>query len=235
MASAKRSAADFLPERLSLPNLRAAAAGCRGCDLYRHATHVVFGEGEPGASLLFVGEQPGDKEDLEGRPFVGPAGKIFDRALAEAGIARREVYVTNAVKHFKYVLRGKRRIHAKPKQLEIRACAPWLEAEIHAVQPKIVVALGATAAQGLMGTSFRLTKHRGEILASPLAPRVIATVHPSSILRAPDDDARHREMALFVEDLKRVAAALRSPKPAIHPPERAPAERRKARDAMIGR
>lgn len=243
VASTRCSAADFIPEKLSLKSLREAAEGCHGCDLYKTATQVVFGEGQTGARIMFVGEQPGDKEDLDGRPFVGPAGKLLDRALAEAGISRRDVYVTNAVKHFKFVQRGKRRIHAKPKQIEIRACEPWLEAEIKAVQPKLVVALGATAAQSLLGASFRLTKHRGEIVASPLAPRVIATVHPSSILRARDDESRHAEMSLFIADLKRVATALKAARSestigapvrtrdSQREPKRAPAKRSRAATA----
>jgi DNA polymerase len=200
-----RSAADFFPERVTLKSLREAAACCRGCDLYKDATQTVFGEGAAHAKVMLVGEQPGDSEDREGHPFVGPAGKLLRRAMDEAGIAPRDVYITNAVKHFKYIWRGKRRIHNKPKVIEVRACRPWLEAEISVVQPEIVVALGATAAQTLLGSAFRLTAHRGEVVVSDLAPRVIATVHPSSILRAPDDDARHVELAEFIGDLKKVA------------------------------
>ncbi|HYZ15052.1 MAG TPA: UdgX family uracil-DNA binding protein, partial [Candidatus Acidoferrum sp.] len=169
------------------------------------------------AYVMFVGEQPGDSEDREGHPFVGPAGKLLRRAMVEAGIDPADAYITNAVKHFKYIWRGKRRIHNKPKVTEIRACRPWLEAEIKLVRPNVVVALGATAAQALLGSAFRLTAHRGELLASDLAPRVIATVHPSSILRAPDDDARHVEMAEFIADLRCVAQAVasaRTPTPA---------------------
>jgi uracil-DNA glycosylase len=205
-----RSAADFLPERRSLRSLRDAAAGCRGCDLYKDATQTVFGEGRAHAPLMFVGEQPGDAEDNEGRPFVGPAGKLLRKAMVAAGIDEDDVYITNAVKHFKFVQRGKRRIHAKPKTTEIRACTPWLIEEIEQVRPALVVALGATAAQALLGPAFRLTQHRGEVLASPLAPHVVATVHPSSILRAAGDDARERELAAFTDDLKRVAKAVRS-------------------------
>jgi len=205
-----RSAADFLPARKTLASLREAAAGCRGCDLYENATQTVFGEGNAHASLMLVGEQPGDSEDREGHPFVGPAGKLLQRALSEAGIANDDVYITNAVKHFKFEWRGKRRIHAKPKRIEVRACEPWLIEEIKQVKPKLVVALGATAAQALLGPQFRLTERRGELLASPVAPRVVATVHPSSILRAPDDEARHAEMARFVDDLRIVAAMLRA-------------------------
>jgi len=161
-----------------------------------------------------VGEQPGDKEDLEGRPFVGPAGTVLNKALAAAGIDRNDVYVTNIVKHFKWEPRGKRRLHKKPNTLEIRACRPWLEAEIRAVKPQIVVLLGATAAQGILGSKFRVTQHRGEWLSSEIAPNVIATVHPSSILRAPDEDSRHEEMKRFVADLKKVAAAVKQNKAA---------------------
>jgi DNA polymerase len=201
-----RSAADYLPAHPTLNSLRAAAARCRGCDLYKHATQTVFGEGRAPAPLMFVGEQPGDTEDREGHPFVGPAGKLLRLAMLEAGIDPHDVYVTNAVKHFKFVERGKRRIHAKPKVTEIRACRPWLEAEIALVHPHVVVALGATAAQALLGPGFRLTQHRGELVSSELAPRVIATVHPSSILRARDDETRHREFAAFVDDLRAITA-----------------------------
>lgn len=203
-----RSAADYLPATRSLKALREAARGCRGCDLYKAATQTVFGEGKARASLMLVGEQPGDREDIEGHPFVGPAGKLLHRALDEAGIDPKSAYITNAVKHFKYVVRGKRRIHNKPRTIEIRACAPWLEAEIEAVKPKIVVALGATAAQALLGSGFKLTQHRGEVHESALAARVLATVHPSAILRARDDESRHREYAMFVEDLRIVAGAI---------------------------
>jgi len=208
-----RSAADFLPKKLSLKSLREAAAHCRGCDLYKDATQTVFGEGKARAKLMFVGEQPGDSEDRKGHPFVGPAGTLLRKAMLEAGIEPADVYVTNAVKHFKYIWRGKRRIHNKPRRIEIRACSPWLESEIKVVKPDLVVALGATAAQALLGPSFRLTQHRGKVTSSQLAPRVIATVHPSSILRAPDDETRHEEMAKFVADLKRVAKAARTRKP----------------------
>jgi len=206
-----RSAEEFLPEpeRRSLPRLRDAAAGCRGCDLYRNATQTVFGEGASGAEIVMVGEQPGDREDLEGAPFVGPAGRLLDRALEEVGIDRRKVYVTNAVKHFKWTPRGKRRIHKRPSAEEVRACRPWLDAELAAVKPRVLVALGAIAAQALLGRQFRLTEHRGEFVESPLAPLVTATVHPSSILRAPDDPSRHEAMEAFVKDLRVVAAALR--------------------------
>jgi DNA polymerase len=204
-----RSAADFLPARRTLPTLRAAAEGCRGCDLYRRGTRTVFGEGPTAARVMLVGEQPGHEEDLAGHPFVGPAGRLLDRALAEAGIARDDVYVTNVVKHFKWERRGKRRIHAKPGQTEIAACLPWFQAELQAVKPNAVVCLGATAAQALLGPRFQVTKQRGQWLSSALAPRVLATVHPSAILRAPDEAARHREMEAFVADLTRVRATLR--------------------------
>ena len=197
-----RSAADFLPARRSLPSLQQAARDCRGCGLYRAATQTVFGEGRVGAPLMLVGEQPGDKEDQAGEPFVGPAGKLLDRALLDAGIAREDAYVTNAVKHFKFVERGKRRIHAKPKTIEIRACEPWLEAEIAAVRPRLVVALGATAAAALLGPKFRLTQQRGTIVDGNAGYRLLATVHPSSILRAQDDDSRHRELQHFIADLR---------------------------------
>jgi uracil-DNA glycosylase len=201
-------ATPFLPDRASLTALRTAARGCRGCPLWMHATQTVFGEGLVRARLMLVGEQPGDKEDLAGHPFVGPAGALLDRGLEEAGIERKDAYVTNAVKHFKWVERGKRRIHQKPNAREIGACHPWLEAELEVVRPLVLVALGATAAQALLGRAFRVTRQRGTWVESALAPRVTATVHPSSILRAPTDEDRHREMALFVKDLRVVAAAL---------------------------
>jgi uracil-DNA glycosylase family protein len=209
-AKSKRSAAEFLPVTTDLDALRAAAEGCRGCDLYENATQTVFGEGTPRADVMLVGEQPGDREDTEGRPFVGPAGKVLDRALEDAGLDRAKVYVTNAVKHFKWTPapRGKRRIHKKPGAEEIRACRPWLEAEVQEVRPKVLVALGATAAQALMGRQFRLTQHRGELLESELGPLVSATVHPSSILRAPDDRARQEAMEGFVRDLATIATAV---------------------------
>jgi uracil-DNA glycosylase family protein len=198
-------AATYLPERLSLPQLREAVQGCQGCDLYRNATQAVFGEGARHADVMLVGEQPGDKEDLAGKPFVGPAGRLLDRALEGAGIDRAQTYVTNAIKHFKWQGRGKRRIHQKPSWSESVACRPWLEAELGIVQPTVVVALGATAAQSLLGRDFRLTKHRGEVLESDLAEHVIATVHPSAILRAQDDESRHEEFAAFVDDLRAAA------------------------------
>jgi DNA polymerase len=206
---APRSAAAFMPARRTLPALREAARHCRGCDLWTRGTQTVFGEGDRGARVLMVGEQPGNDEDLAGKPFVGPAGKLLDRALGLVSIDRRDVYVTNVVKHFKWESRGKRRIHAKPNAMEIAACLPWLQAELDLVKPEVVVCLGATAAQALLGKGFRVTKQRGEWVSSPWAPRVLATVHPSSILRAPDEDARRAEMERFVEDLAEVAKVLR--------------------------
>ena len=203
-----KSVPEMIPARPTLTKVRETAKGCRACHLYRHATQTVFGEGPRKAEVMMVGEQPGDAEDLAGHPFVGPAGKLLDRALAEAGIDRKIVYVTNVVKHFKFEARGKRRIHAKPNGSEIAACRPWLETEIALVQPRVLVCLGATAAQALLGTSFKVTQQRGRFVASTLAPRVTATVHPSSILRAPDDAGRHAELARFVADLRRVAAEL---------------------------
>ena len=192
----------------TLTSLRNEAARCRACPLWENATQTVFGEGPAKAELLFVGEVPGDVEDREGRPFVGPAGRVFDEALAEAGIDRREVYVTNAVKHFKWQARGKRRIHQKPNAAETAACRRWLDAELELVSPRVLVALGATAAQALLGRDFRVTKQRGVPVESDLAPNVLATVHPSSILRAPDEAARQEAYDAFVADL-RAAAKLR--------------------------
>jgi len=197
-----------VPDKPTLASLRAAAAGCKACHLWKLGTQTVFGEGSATARVVMVGEQPGDKEDLQGRPFVGPAGAILDKALAAAGIDRNDIYVTNIVKHFKWEPRGKRRLHKKPNALEISACRPWLDAEINAVKPQVVVLLGATAAQGILGNQFRVTKQRGQWLQSRIAPLVMATVHPSSILRAPDDNSRHEEMRKFVADLKKVAAQL---------------------------
>lgn len=214
MPSAKTvlpTAAPLIPPRPTLVSLRAAAAGCKACDLWKRGTQTVFGEGARRAVVLFVGEQPGNEEDMSGRPFVGPAGRLLDKALDEAGIERSRAYVTNVVKHFKWEPRGKRRIHAKPNPLEITACRPWLEAEIEVVKPKVVVCLGATAAQALLGKAFRVTRERGKVFASPLAARVMATVHPSSILRAPDDETRHLEMQRFVDDLRRAAKVLALP------------------------
>jgi len=204
------SAADYLPPRHDLASLRAAAGHCQGCPLYEHATQTVFGEGSRHARLLLVGEQPGDREDIEGHPFVGPAGLLLDRCLVEAGIDRDRVYVTNAVKHFKWEPRGKRRIHKKPSAREVAACRPWLDAEMEAIHPALVVCLGATAAQALLGPSFRVTQSRGQAIEVSGLPRILATVHPSSILRAPDDEAREQERARFIEDLKKAAALLRS-------------------------
>ena len=208
--AARRSAAEYFPKTISLRSLRAAAASCRGCDLYRSATQTVFGEGAARARVTFVGEQPGDSEDKEGHPFVGPAGKLLRKAMHEAGILPRDAYITNAVKHFKYIWRGKRRIHQKPKRIEVLACRPWLAAEIEEVRPRVIVALGATAAQSMLGPSFRLSKHRGEFVESEWPALVTATVHPSAILRAPDDASRQQEMARFIADLRVVARALRS-------------------------
>jgi uracil-DNA glycosylase family protein len=208
--SSEISAADFMPEQLTLPSLKAAAADCKGCDLWKKGTQTVFGEGKRRATALFVGEQPGNEEDLTGKPFVGPAGRIFDNALDDAEINRQQTYVTNVVKHFKWEPRGKRRIHKKPNSQEINACRPWLEAEIAVVKPQVIVALGATAAQALLGAQFRVTKHRGEFLESTLAPYIMATVHPSSILRAPDDETRRLEYRRFVDDLKKLARVLKS-------------------------
>jgi uracil-DNA glycosylase len=203
------SAAGLIPNEPSLDELREAAAECTACPLYRNATQTVFGEGPEQARVMFVGEQPGDSEDLAGHPFVGPAGKMLDRCMKAAGIDRSRAYVTNAVKHFKWVPRGTRRIHSKPSSMEIAACFPWLEAEIAAVKPRVVVALGATAAQALFGKAFRVTKERGRLVPSRFAPYALATVHPSSLLRAPDEEARHREIERFTEDLRKIAEVLR--------------------------
>jgi len=203
------SALTLIPEQLSLPRLREAAAGCQACDLWRSGTQTVFGEGAVGAQVMFVGEQPGDREDIEGRPFIGPAGKLLDTALAEAGIDRRKVYVTNVVKHFKWSPRGKRRLHKKPNAEEIGACRPWLEAEIDVVKPRMIVCLGATAAQALLGSHFRVSLQRGQFVKFLGMPVMTATVHPSSILRAPDEEAREVEMRAFIEDLKKVSQKLR--------------------------
>jgi len=204
------SAADLLPPRPTLPKLREAAAGCRACPLWENATQTVFGAGTRNSAAMFVGEQPGDREDLEGAPFVGPAGRLLDEALARAGIERQAVYVTNAVKHFKWEPRGKRRIHAKPSWSEMTACRPWLEAELAVVRPDVLFRLGATAARSLLGRQFRVTKQRGEWIESDLAEYVTATIHPSAILRQRDDESRHREMAAFVADLELVASVVRA-------------------------
>ncbi len=202
------SAAEFIPPHPSLAALRTAVQGCCGCDLYRYATQAVFGEGPRAARVAMIGEQPGDEEDRKGHPFVGPAGRLLDKALDDAGIDRSTVYVTNAVKHFKFEERGKRRLHKKPGASEIRACKPWLECEMLLVKPQVIVCLGATAAQSLLGPQFRLTKERGKFLTHPWAPHVTATVHPSAVLRAPDSEQRHEEYRNFVADLKRVSKML---------------------------
>jgi len=202
------SAAPLVPRGATPAKLRKIAARCTACELYKRGTQTVFGEGAPDASVVLVGEQPGHEEDLAGRPFVGPAGRLLDRALAEAGIDRSTVYVTNVVKHFKWEPRGKRRIHAKPSPREIAACRPWLDAELAALEPEVIVCLGATAAQALLGRQFRVSTERGRWVKSPLAPRVMATVHPAAILRAPDDETRHAEHERFVGDLRTVAAVL---------------------------
>jgi uracil-DNA glycosylase len=201
------TAAPLVPERPSLKKLKEASAGCKACPLWETGTQTVFGEGAVSAEIILVGEQPGDQEDLAGKPFVGPAGRLLDKALEEAGIDRNLAYVTNVVKHFKWQPRGKRRIHQKPNAAEIAACRPWLDAELALLKPKVLVCLGATAAQALLGRQFRVSKDRGVPVESDLAPVVMATVHPSSILRSDDREA---EMAMFVEDLRRVAAALRA-------------------------
>ena len=204
------TAAPLIPARPTLASLRRAAAGCRACPLWKRGTQTVFGEGAVGAKLFLVGEQPGDREDVEGRPFVGPAGRLLDICLERAGIDRAKVYVTNVVKHFKWETRGKKRIHQKPNSSEIAACRPWLEAEIAAIRPRALVCLGATAAQAIFGRSFRVTKSRGQILASTFAPLSAATVHPSSILRAPDSRTRKLETERFIRDLEAVARALKA-------------------------
>jgi uracil-DNA glycosylase len=201
-------ATSLVPERPTLPKLREAAAGCRACELWKTGTQTVFGEGTRTAEILFVGEQPGDKEDLAGTPFVGPAGRVLDEGLEAAGIDRKLAYVTNAVKHFKWQARGKRRIHQKPSSAELAACRPWLDAELAVVKPRVVVALGATAAQSLLGRQFRVTKQRGVPVESDLAPHVVATVHPSSILRQETDADRAEAMRELVDDLKVVAKLL---------------------------
>jgi len=214
----ERSAAPFVPKTTSVRSLSAAAHQCRGCDLYKTATQVVFGAGPAKARVMFVGEQPGDQEDRQGEPFVGPAGALLDKALEEAGIPRADVYLTNAVKHFKWEPRGKRRIHKKPRASEIKACRPWLEAELRAVKPQILVCLGATAAQSVLGSQFKLMQNRGKLLdtaAGPKGPalpveRVVATIHPSAVLRAPDSEGRRAAYESLVADLKVVAKALRS-------------------------
>jgi DNA polymerase len=204
-----RSAAPFVPSTTSLRTLSAAAHECRGCDLYKTATQVVFGEGPKAARVMFVGEQPGDQEDRQGEPFVGPAGALLDKALEDAGIPRHQVYVTNAVKHFKWEPRGKRRIHKKPRISEIKACRPWLEAELRAVRPAVVVCLGATAAQSVMGPQFKLMANRGQVFPSDIAEHVVATIHPSAVLRAPDSEGRREAYEMLVADLKVAAKAMK--------------------------
>jgi len=203
----KTSAAPWVPETHKLSLLREAAPSCRGCDLYQHATHIVFGEGPSDAKVVMVGEQPGDEEDRKGHPFVGPSGRLLSKAMQEASLDREKVYVTNAVKHFKFLERGKRRIHAKPSGIEISACKPWLEAELDAIEPELIVCLGATAAQSLMGRTFRITAQRGKFFPHPWAKQIVATVHPSAILRVPE--RYDEEYALFVKDLRLIAAHLK--------------------------
>jgi uracil-DNA glycosylase family protein len=205
-------ATPYVPEKATLKVLRQAVQSCRGCDLYRSATQAVFGAGPAKARVMLVGEQPGNEEDLQGHPFVGPSGKLLDRALEEAGIERSEVYVTNAVKHFKFEERGKRRLHKKPRVSEIKACRPWLETEVARVRPEIIVCLGATAAQSILGNSFRLTQERGRFIQHAWAQHVTATIHPSAILRVPDEQQRHLAYQSFVADLKRVRDSLKTPK-----------------------
>lgn len=206
-ATSKTSAADFLPPKLTLPAMNKAVQGCRGCELCCQpgVTQAVFGDGPADAKCILVGEQPGDAEDKAGLPFVGPAGRLMDELMEEAGLDRRTVYVTNAVKHFRFELRGKRRIHAKPMARHINACAPWLEAEVEVIHPKMLVALGSTAAQAIMGRDFRVTRQRGQIMSCQYAPWFLATLHPSAILRAPDDESRREAKAMFVEDMRIVA------------------------------
>ena len=201
----KLTAINLVPSNGTIDQVRAAAKGCQACDLWKNATQTVFGEGGVGSKIMLVGEQPGDQEDVQGRPFVGPAGRILDDALAEAGIDRSDVYVTNVVKHFKWeaAQRGKRRIHKKPRYSEIHACRPWLDAEIELVKPNVLVCLGATAAQSMLGREFSVNRQHGEVLASPLAPVVMATIHPSAILRSPDSESRRQQMRLFVADLRK--------------------------------
>ena len=203
-------ATKLIPESPTLSELRKLAAGCQACDLWRNATQTVFGAGAENPEVVLIGEEPGNQEDLQGKPFVGPAGKILDRAMEQAGIDRNAVYITNAVKHFKWTPKGKLRIHQKPRADEIEACRPWLDAEIALTRPKLIVCLGATAAQSLLGSKFRLTQHRGEFISTPLKPPITATVHPSAILRAPTDKARHSMMDEFVRDLRVVARKLRA-------------------------
>ena len=201
-------AEEFIPDQLTLESLREAASGCRGCDLWEDATQTVFGDGGKHANVMLIGEQPGDREDIEGKPFVGPAGRILDEGLEAAQIARASVYVTNAVKHFRFTRRGKRRLHEKPNSQQVRACRPWLQAEVETVRPSLLVLLGATAAQSLLGPTFRVTQHRGKVIPTPLGIPAVATVHPSSILRTPDGAAREEAMAAFIADLRSVKRQL---------------------------
>ena len=205
-----KDASPLIPSRPTIQKLQIVAAGCQACDLWKTGTQTVFGEGEQTSTVMFIGEQPGDREDLAGKPFIGPAGGLLDKALAEAGIDRSRVYVTNVVKHFKWEPRGKRRIHKKPNAREINACRPWLEAEINVIKPRAIVCLGSTAAQAVIGPKFRVSTQRGTFVDSPLAPLVTATVHPSSILRAPSDEARRAETARFIEDLTKIRMAIES-------------------------
>ena len=206
-AAAQRTAAEYLPQEMDYISLREAASVCQGCDLYKNATQTVFGEGDITSGVIFVGEVPGDEEDLQGHPFVGPAGRLMDRAFVEAGIERSDIYLTNTVKHFKWKPRGKRRLHQKPTAAEIRACDPWLRSEITLIQPRILVCLGATAAQSLLGKDFRVTQMRGKWVDSPLAKHTMATIHPSAILRTPDD-LRAQAYKDFVSDLLTIAEAI---------------------------
>ena len=208
MATSDGDATPFLPAARTLEALREAARSCHGCDLWQRATQTVFGEGPEGARMMLVGEVPGDREDREGRPFVGPAGRELDRAFEAVGISRADVYLTNAVKHFRFEERGKRRIHQRPDARQIRACRPWLRAEIDVIRPEAIVVLGATAAKSLLGSTFRLMAQRGQPLDSDLAPIVVATIHPSAILRGPDDDARQAQRQMFTDDLRVAVEAL---------------------------
>jgi uracil-DNA glycosylase family protein len=203
-----KDASPLIPSRPTIRKLQTVAAGCQACDLWKSGTQTVFGEGRQTSTVMFIGEQPGDREDLTGRPFVGPAGGLLDKALVEAGIDRTKVYVTNVVKHFKWEPRGKRRIHKKPNAGEINACRPWLEAEIQVVKPRAIICLGSTAAQAVIGSKFKVSTQRATFVTSPLAPLVTATVHPSSILRAPSDEARRADTARFIEDLKKIRKAI---------------------------
>jgi uracil-DNA glycosylase family protein len=207
--NATTTAAALIPPNVGLKTLRELSADCQACPLWKSGTQTVFGEGPAKAKVMFVGEQPGDREDKTGHPFVGPAGSVLDKALEEAGIDRTQVYITNVVKHFKWVARGKKRIHAKRRASEVQACRPWLDAEIDRIKPQVLICLGATAAQALLGNKFRVSEQRGQFIASPLAPNVVATVHPSSLLRIKDEDERHQETKRFVDDIKKVARLLK--------------------------